>query len=226
MTTDQSPRHGVPELFWLSGSPYAWRVLLALELKRLDYVSRRLEFADLKTPAHLALNPRGKVPVLRDGDYVLYESVAILAYLDRKYPEPALFGGTPEDTGRVWQLISEYSAYLDTAVEDFILPIYFGRAAEQAEQIRRAAATIHAELRLLEARLADRPFLAGDALTAADLVVFPAVQSIQRAASKPSAAGFDLRLLPLADTWPRLAAWMERIEAIPGYQRTYPPHWK
>src|SRR5215813_8198463 len=85
-------RCGMLEIYWGSGSPFAWRVLLAAELKRIPYESRLLEFSkgDLKTPEFLALNPRGKVPVIRDGDVVLAESLAIIAYLERKHPDRAL----------------------------------------------------------------------------------------------------------------------------------------
>ena len=60
------------DVYWGSGSPYAWRVLLALEYKRLQYTSHILQFSkqEHKSPQMLALNPRGRVPVLKDGDYV------------------------------------------------------------------------------------------------------------------------------------------------------------
>src|SRR5262247_22931 len=89
------------ELYWGSGSPFAWRVMLTLEVKKLPYESKLLEFSkgEHKTPAYLKLNPRGKVPTLKDADYVLSESLAIMSYLDRKYPEPQLFGKTAEETG-------------------------------------------------------------------------------------------------------------------------------
>ncbi len=79
------------EVFWGSGSPFAWRVLLALEFKKLPYVSHLLQFSkqEHKSPQMLALNPRGRVPVLKDGDYVCFESLAILYYLDLKYPDAA-----------------------------------------------------------------------------------------------------------------------------------------
>ena len=97
------------ELYWGSGSPFAWRVMLTLEVKKLAYESKLMEFSkgEHKTPAYLQLNPRGKVPTLKDGDFAVYESIAIMAYLDRKYPEPPLFGKTPEETGLIWQTISE-----------------------------------------------------------------------------------------------------------------------
>src|SRR5262249_21368170 len=82
-----------PQIYWAAGSPYAWRVLLAAEIKRIPYESKLLEFSkgDLKTPEYLAVSPRGKVPAIRDGDFTLGESLAILGYLDRKHPEPPLF---------------------------------------------------------------------------------------------------------------------------------------
>ena len=102
------------ELYWGSGSPFAWRVMLTLEVKKLAYESKLLEFSkgEHKTPAYLQLNPRGKVPTLKDGDFAVYESIAIMAYLDRKYPEPPLFGKTAEETGLIWQTISECESYL------------------------------------------------------------------------------------------------------------------
>ena len=89
------------EIWWGSGSPYSWRALLALEYKQLSYVSHLVQFAkqEHKAPALLKMNPRGRVPVLKDGDYVCFESLAILQYLDRKYPQPPLFGHTAEEAG-------------------------------------------------------------------------------------------------------------------------------
>jgi glutathione S-transferase len=216
------------ELFWGSGSPFSWRVLLALELKRLPYESHLRQFSqgDLKTPAFVAMNPRQRVPVLRDGDDVVCESVAILAYLDRKYPEPPLFGRTPSEAGRIWRQVCEQLSYVDEAVEAYIIPLYFNRAAEQAAELQAAVPVIQAELGRLEALLATREWLAADHLTAADLVVFPALKSLERASGKPQADRFGLGLLPLAERYPALARWAARIEALPGYDRTYPPHWR
>ena len=96
------------ELWWGSGSPYSWRALLALEYKKLPYVSHLVQFAkqEHKSPQMLQMNPRGRVPVLKDGDYVCYESLAILQYLDRKYPDRPLLGTTPEEAGAIMRVIS------------------------------------------------------------------------------------------------------------------------
>jgi glutathione S-transferase len=216
------------ELHWLSGSPYAWRVMLALECKGLEYVSRphQLSTGELKSAEYLALNPRGRVPTLVHDGFVLYESLAILAYLDRKFPAPALFGHSAEETGVIWRVIAEYTAYVDPAVEALILPLYFGRAHEHAEAVQRAAAILRTELATLDTALGEAPYLAGPRLSAADLVVFPHVRSIERAASKEAARPLGLDLVPLSERWPRLHAWSRRIEALPNYERTYPPHWR
>jgi hypothetical protein len=79
-------------LYWGSGSPPAWRVLIALHEKALSYRSEMITFESgvLKTPPMLSLNPRGLVPIFIDGEVRMYESLAILHYLDDFYPEPPL----------------------------------------------------------------------------------------------------------------------------------------
>ena len=216
------------ELYWGSGSPFAWRVMLTLEVKGLPYESKLLEFSkgDNRTPAYLELNPRGKVPTLKDGDYVLYESLAIMSYLDRKYPDPPLFGKTAEETGLIWQVLAECESYVVSAGDKVVRPIFFGKGLDKAEEISQAAQTIRRELKMVEERLAGSQWLAGDNISAADIGVFPLVQLLARAASKEAAKSFNLGLLPLAQTFPNIARWAERIEALPNYQRTYPPHWR
>ena len=79
------------EIIWASGSPYSWSVLLTLEVKELQYKSTLIELfkGEGRTPEFLKMNPRGKVPVLRDDETYICESQAIISYLDRKYPENA-----------------------------------------------------------------------------------------------------------------------------------------
>ncbi|MGH8149699.1 MAG: glutathione S-transferase family protein, partial [Steroidobacteraceae bacterium] len=103
------------DVYWGSGSPYSWRVLLALQYKRLAYTSHLLQFSkqEHKSPQILALNFRGRVPILKDGDYVVFESLAVLYYLDLKYPQPPIFGRTPEEAGVIMRVICEYQAYAE-----------------------------------------------------------------------------------------------------------------
>jgi len=220
--------HQGPEIYWVSGSPYSWRVLLALEAKRVPYRSRLLQASkgELKSPEYLALNPRGKVPTLKDGDFVLAESLAILQYLEHKHPQPALFGRNARATGRTWQLVSEYFSYLNGPVDRIVGPLYFGKAGEKADDIRAAAPKAHAELAQIESIVQKSKWLAGDELSAADIAIYPFVKSLLRAASKNEAKPLDLGFLPFDATYPRLDEWMKRVESLPGYERTVPPHWK
>jgi glutathione S-transferase len=216
------------QLYWGSGSPFAWRVMLTLEVKNLAYESKLLEFSkgDNKAPAYLRLNPRGKVPTLKDGEFVLYESLAIMAYLDRKYPDPPLFGQTPEETGLIWRSLAECESYLVSAGDKVVRPIFFGNGLDKVEEIEQAAQTLRRELKLIDERLARFRWLVGDKISAADIGVFPLVQLLLRAASKEAAHQFNLGFYPLGQMFPNLAAWAQRIEALPNYQRTYPPHWR
>jgi len=216
------------ELYWGSGSPFAWRVMLALEVKKLAYQSKLLEFSkgEHKTPSYLSLNPRGKVPALTDGGFAVCESIAILAYLDRKYPEPPIFGKTPEEAALIWQGVCECESYLVSAEDKVVRPMFFGKGLDQVEQIQQAAQTIREELKSLDERLARSTWLVGGQISAADISLFPLVQLFLRAASKDAARPFNLGLLPLSQGFPNLARWVERIEALPNYQRTYPPHWR
>ena len=208
-----------PIVYCVSGSPYAWQVLLTLEVKRMNYASRLLEASkgDLKKPEYLALNPRGRVPTLKDGDFVLYESLAIMAYLDRKRPDPPLFGGTAEETARIWRSISEYFSYMDARVSRIVGPLYFGKAGEKADDIRAAATEVHVELERLDQSLRDSRWLGGgDALCAADIAIYPFVKSLARAASKDEAKPLELGILPLESRYRNLAGWMQRVEAVPA----------
>ena len=216
------------EVYWGSGSPYAWRALLTLEAKKLPYVSRPIEFSkeEHKTPDYLALNPRGKVPTLKDGDYVLSESIAIMAYLDRKYPDPPLFGRSAEESGRVWKAISDSIYYLEPTGTRIVVPIFFGTVEDNADDIRAAIPEVREELGFMERQLGDNDWLALGRLSAADLVAYPSVEILLRAAAKESAKPFALGLLPFAERYPAIDAWRGRIRALPGYDKTYPPHWR
>jgi glutathione S-transferase len=216
------------EVFWGSGSPFAWRVLLALEFKRLPYVSRLLQFSkqEHKSPHMLALNPRGRVPVLRDGNYVCFESLAILYYLDLKYPQPPIFGHTPEEAGTIMRVICEYQAYIEPHVTRIAEAVFSGEADLAGDEITDAIHHVASEARTLEGRLSKSEWIVGDACSAVDMVIFPGIQLLKRALEKPQAAALSSRFMPVEVNYPALGRWMARVAALPGYERTYPPHWR
>jgi len=216
------------EFYWMSGSPFAWRVMLALEFKGLKYESRRLDpsAGEHKTPAFLAMNPRGKVPVLQDGEITVYESLAILAYLERKQPEPALFGSNAQEAAAIWQRICELDNYTATAIMGVVRPILFDSGSPQLSEIEESAADTHRELKSLDDHLAGSSYLTGERLTAADIVFLPMLQYLIRASAKQQIGSDSFGFLPLERRYGNIAAWLKRIEAMPGYDNAYPPHWR
>jgi len=202
--------------------------MLALAVKGLEYFPRRLSntAGDQKSPEYLAINPRGHVPVLVDGDTVVTETLAVLSYIDAAYPAPPLFGETPEQTARIWQTISECDAHLRGPVGNISRPLFRGKTAEFGEQIVSAAGDVRDELALLESRLSETAWLAGGDISAADLVVYPVLMQLTRATDKDEAAPLNLGISPLDAQYPAIAAWRARIETLSGYDDAYPPHWK
>jgi glutathione S-transferase len=217
------------ELFWISGSPYAWRVQLALEHKSVPYASRRMDSAqqEHRSPAFLKLNPRGKVPVLKTGDAALYESVAIIAFLDRTHPAVPLFGQTTQEHGRIWQRVSEFENYTrDLFDVEIIRPLLRGYAKDDPEAMRASAARVYDALGWMEQALSIAPYLAGDGITAADIVALPNIQMLRRVAARPEAIEMALGLDNLGARLPALGAWLSRMETMRGYDAAYPPHWR
>jgi glutathione S-transferase len=216
------------DIYWVSGSPYCWRVLLALEYKRLPYVSHVLQSSrqEHKSPHVLSMNFRGRVPILKDGSYVVFESLAVLYYLDRKYPDPPLFGRSPEEAGVIMRVICEYQAYAEEHVMKIASAMF---AAQQDGRMDELAGSMHVvanEARSIEARLARSEWVVGESFSAADIVIFPALQLLLRALGRPAARELSSRFLPLATHYPALERWISRVAALPGYERTYPPHWR
>ncbi len=215
-------------LYWGSGSPFSWRVMLALQYKGLAYDSQLLHFdkQEHQSPQMLKLNPRGRVPVLKDGDYVVFESVAILYYLDLKYPAPPIFGLTPEEAGVIMRVICEFQSYAEPSLQKITAAIFEDRAGEDIDALTDAMHVVAREARTIEGRLSKEQWIVGANYTALDMVIFPWIQLLRRALTKPAAAELGARFLPMERNYPALARWIERIESLPGYDATYPPHWR
>jgi len=215
------------ELFWGSGSMPAWRALLGFAFKGAPYTSRRLSFSDREPRSDWfrAINPRAKVPCVREDGVAINESLAILAWLDRRFPDaPALFGSDPARAGRVWAACLEHENHGDSAFSAVARPLLFGVAPEVGS-LDHAAQMTSEELTLLTERVGDGAAILGDALSAADLVWYCALRRLDRALSRPRAALHKLDLFPILEKNPGLESWARRVEAIPDFADTVPPHW-
>jgi len=210
-------------LYYGSGSPFAWRVQLALEHKAMPYERRVLSFAagDTRKPEFLALNPRHRVPVIVDGDFVLYESSAIVEYLDEAYPGRGapLFPGDARRRALIRRLVLEADNYFDEAIEPVIDYAFAKDPATRDEKKFADGKAAVAEDCALFARALAGDFLAGP-LSAADYALYPLVAFLDRCRIK--VPDFD----PLALMPAPFAAWKARVEALPYFAATIPPHWQ
>jgi glutathione S-transferase len=215
------------DLYWSSGSPFSWRVLLALELKGLSYNSHllHLDLQEQKAPQMLAMNPRGRLPVLRDGDYVVFESVAVLYYLDRKYPDPPIFGRSAEEGGVILRVIDEFQTYTEAELMRILFSLRSGSRDAFAERIAHAMHVVAGEARTIEGRLSKGDWIVGDAVSAADLAIYPCIRALLQELQRPAAQELAARFLPAEIQYPALARWMRRMEALPGFWKTWPPDW-
>src|SRR3984957_4457163 len=174
----------------------------------------------------LKLNPRGRVPVLKDGDYVVFESVAVLYYLDVKYPATPIFGLTPEEAGVIMRVICEFQTYAEPALSRIVTAIFEGGVADALEELTDAMHVVGREARTIEGRLSKEQWIVGAQYSAADMVIFPWIQVLRRALNRSAAAELGARFLPMDRNYPALARWIDRIEALPGSPPPFPPHWR
>ena len=215
------------EIWTVSGAPSPWRAALGMAFKGLDYDVHLLSAAqkEHKSDAYRAINPRGTVPTVKDGDATLSQSIAILAWLDREYPDAPLFGDTPQDAALIWQRTMEIFDYLPDATSGVLSPIFFQGADEATDDLKNASNNLQSELAHLTGILGEDHYLSGERPGAADAVAFPHVRLIQRAMETKPEIMQALGLPDLTSVSTEIADWIGRIEALPNVAATFPPHW-
>ncbi len=144
---------------------------LGLEIDRRDYGH---VYGGTDTPEFRAMNPRGLVPVLRDGDLVIWESCAILRYLASRYGDGGAFWpADPVARARV-DMWAEFGK--NELSQAFTVPIFWSRvrtAAKDRDEAALTAAVARFEglLDVVDGQLEDRAYIIGDTLTAADITI-------------------------------------------------------
>ena len=177
------------ELYFISGSPPCWSVMLALEVKGLAYTPKRLDNAkrEQKSPEYLAINPRGQVPVLVETMSPSVKPSPSCPIWRPRHRHRPLFGSSPIETAKIWQSICDCDGNLREPVGQISRPLFRGKAADAAEKIKDAAETVRDELALYETALNENEWLAGDTLSAADLIAFPVIMQLMRAVGREDA---------------------------------------
>jgi len=179
-------------------------------------VSHEVEEVDFRSEAYRRLHPFNKVPAMRHGDFVLYETEAICRYIDRTFAGPPLQPTDLKALARMDQWLSAVRDYVypmmieELVWERLVVPMEGG----QPDEAKIAAALPHVieQLGILEKALAGSPYLAGDAVSLADFLLFPII--------------VYLRVTPEGDAAlkkaPKLLAWFGRMAARPSAAATDP----
>jgi glutathione S-transferase len=161
-----------------------------------------------REPQYLALNPYGRVPALVDGDLVLYESTAILNYLEVRQPEPSLLPRDPKDRARVDMHMKLCDLQFSGQAVTIIFPKRFLPKERWDEAVMaKARREIEKQVALLDRWLQGRQYLVANQFTLADLCYLPFVEFFG--------------ILEVAPP-PAVAQWIERLLDRPSARQTKP----
>jgi glutathione S-transferase len=165
-----------------------------------------MEMKDLKTPEYLKVNPNGKVPTLVEGDFKLFESMAINLYLAKRFNKDGFWPSSPEDQARCYQ----WSFWGMTEIEKPLLTILidmFMTAPDKRkpEAVAEAQKTLPKPFAVLNAALEGHEYLLGSNFTVADLNLASILSW-----SKPIKYDFK--------PYPNAGAWLDRCLARPSYK--------
>lgn len=196
-------------------SPPSWTVLLALEEKRIGYATRKISLADgeHRAPEMLARNPRGTTPVLIDGDRVVYETFAVLEYVDFAFPAPPLMPADPMARARALTRLHESSHLRSLGMDLFSWLAETLEMQRSAGRMEAMVAALHRELTFWDRCYGQGAWAAGDALSLADLSVFPFVATV-------SQLGLDL-----PEWYPNLQRFHAAMKDRPSARATWPASW-
>ncbi len=197
------------KLYDFSTSPNCQRVKVVLEEKGLAYetVPVDLRKGEQKAPEYVAMNPYGKVPVLVDGDTVLYESCIINEYLEDKYPDPALLPADPSTRARIRILIDYGIVHTNESHQAIRAEMMKPEGERDADALAAAKARFIEELQPLEKELGGRDYMAGD-FSLLDAAHFPRVMRHVQWGILPDPG------LPLLDAWYQRMAVRPSVRAI------------
>jgi glutathione S-transferase len=203
--------YGVP------GSPFMRAVQMGLEEKKAAYRVQALGVGESKSEAYLRKHPFGRVPAFEHGNFGLYETQAILRYLDDILPEPPLQPRDPKQAARMNQIIGINDWYFFPKVAAVIVfqriigPVLLGIKTDDAA-IEAAVPMGRTCIAELDRLLGGQQFFAGDDLSIADLMLAPQLDFL---AETPEGKAL------LAGT--RIEAWLKRMNERPSMQATQRP---
>jgi glutathione S-transferase len=202
------------ELHVFPPSPMAFKVMAVANHLGLDYALRMVDLrkGDQKTPEYAALNPNMRMPTLKEGDFVLWESNAILQYLALKMPDSGLL---PKDERsrldvtrwQFWENAHWHPACAVFAFEYVAKKLAFGINEPDMSEIAKGTEPFHRAARVLDAQLTGKKFVTGGTLTLADF-------SIGAAMNLAVMAHYPI------EPYDQIKRWFATLSELPAWQQT------
>jgi glutathione S-transferase len=205
-------------VYGIPGSPFLRSVEIVLKEKDAPYHFHALKPGEHKQPDYLARHPFGRVPAFEHDGFAIYETQAILRYLDEVFPSPPLTPGSAKERARMNQVIGIIEWYFfpkaaaPIAFNRIIGPRLLGVVGDEAAiaDAMPMARTCFAELDRL---LGDKPYFTGDKVSLADIML----------AAQLDLFGECAEGRELIDGTKGLRAWLNRMVARPSFVATEPP---
>lgn len=193
------------KLYDFQASPNCQRVKVVLEEKKIpfDTVPVDLRKGEQKKADFLKLNPYGKVPVIIDGDTVLFESCIINEYLEEKYPNPPMLPKDPAKRAKVRILIDYGLNHLDASYQNIRMELMKDEKERNQETLEGAKREMKNLLQRFERELGSQPYLAGD-FSLLDAALVPRFFRLE---------GFGVLPDP---SLPQLGKWLQRMKERPS----------
>jgi len=190
------------------------KVLAGFDLVGAQYETVKIDYfaGGHKEPAYTAINPNASIPALDDDGFILWESNAMLQYAADKQGDTSAYPRdikTRADISRwhLWESSQWFPSCYTFLVENLVKP-FMGNEPDNAI-LEAETPNFHHLASILEQRLANQPWLCGDHVTIADIAVAAPMHL------------HDVQKLPL-ESHATLRAWMDRVEALPCWQKTDP----
>lgn len=200
-------------IYGVPGSPYVRKALLVCLEKGAPHRLAAMAMGEGRSPAHLARQPFARIPAVEHDGFTLYETQAIMRYVDQAFAGPPLTPADAREAARMNQVMGIVDSYVMPSISagigwNRIMAPRFGLPVDEAA-VERALPMARTCVAALEAILGERPFVAGDAISLGDLMLIPHLDLLPA-----SPEGADL----LRDS--PLNAWIERMRARPSVQAT------
>lgn len=190
-------------------SPYGWGARLIAAEKGVEV---ELTPAEVSAPGYEALHPFRKMPVLRHGDVVVFESIAIANYLDQAFPGRGLKPSDPAGQAHVLTWLSVANSYLFPVMNGLVKAVFSPESATSSLTLPELTEALAGLMQKIDEALEPTGCLVGHALTLADFYLIPHLKT----------AGLTPQGAEEIAKWPSVATWMEQIQSRPSYGKANP----